>query len=198
MTMAGYKDICGQRFGRLVAVESADASRFQWLCRCDCGATNVVRGSNLLSGNTRSCGCLRVGVTKHGYANTSTYKIWVMMRQRCGNPRDSGYPLYGARGITVCARWHSFDAFLADMGPRPSPKHSIDRIDNDGPYSLDNCRWATPTEQARNSRRNRFIEHAGHTLCLSAWAEKTGLDSAKIWARIYRLGWTVERALTTP
>ena len=124
---------------------------------------------------------------------TPEYSIWVAMRARCrGNHRN-----YGARGITVCERWNSFANFLADMGPRPSKDHSIDRINNDGNYEPGNCRWATHQQQMRNRGCNRYLTHNGETLMLVEWAERTGLLPHTILTRISR-GWTIADALTSP
>jgi hypothetical protein len=124
------------------------------------------------------------------------YDAWHMCIQRCENPNNPGYKTYGARGIRVCHRWHSFENFFADMGPRPSPRHSIDRIDNDGDYEPGNCRWATPAEQARNRRTNRMIEFGGRTMCISDWAAEIGISCGSLMRRLDL--WGVERALTTP
>lgn len=119
------------------------------------------------------------------------------MLQRCYYPAHKDYHRYGGRGITVCARWReSFENFLADMGPRPSPQHSIDRIDNDGPYSPENCRWATGAEQGRHKCSNRVISALGKTMTLIEWGEVTGIAHELIRARIDRLGWTAEAAVT--
>lgn len=124
------------------------------------------------------------------------YNSWSNARRRCHNPGHSQFPSYGARGIIMCDRWRkSFSAFLADMGRRPSPDHSIDRIDNDGNYEPGNCRWATAAEQANNKRNNVFIEAHGERLSLHEWASKTGLKYGTIRIRLFR-GFTPEQAVT--
>lgn len=123
------------------------------------------------------------------------YNAWASMKSRCGNPHDPGYARYGGRGIGVCERWRaSFASFLADMGPRPSPRHSLERRDNNGPYCPENCLWATAVEQARNRRNTRFLTV---TLPVAAWAERTGLRYKTFWRRL-DLGMTPETAVTRP
>ena len=136
---------------------------------------------------------------KHGLALTPEYKAWQQMRLRCTDPTHHAYPAYGGRGIFVCARWlESVENFIADMGPKPSPAHELDRFpNNDGGYEPGNCRWATRSENARNRRSNRLVEHAGETLPLAAWAERYGITGQLIGKRI-KLGWSVARAITTP
>lgn len=153
------RDLTGQRFGRLVAQEVAGRVRRAaiWLCRCDCGQTTQVHHSNLLQGCSKSCGCLRREVTRansttHGQSGRSPeYQSWASMLARVRSTRGRRDTDYRQRGITVCERWHSFENFLADMGPRPAGR-SLDRIDNDGNYEPSNCRWATASEQVRNRR----------------------------------------------
>lgn len=128
----------------------------------------------------------------------SEYRTWSSMRSRCRNPKSQDYAMYGGRGIAVCERWNSFAAFLSDMGQKPTPKHSIDRIDGDGNYEPSNCRWATPKEQASNWRyRNRRLEFRGETLSLDDWAARIGLTRESLRDRL-NTGWSAERALTTP
>ena len=155
-------DITGQRYGRLTAVQDVGRTKYGtrlWECRCDCGATTQVQVGTLRYGNTTSCGCLRRDVgganTKsHGHATkglSPTYRCFNGMKARCNNPKNRSYKDYGGRGITVCARWSNFVNFLADMGEKPAGK-TLDRKNVNGNYEPDNCRWATPKEQALNRR----------------------------------------------
>jgi len=135
---------------------------------------------------------------RHGWSKTSTYGIWCKLRERCENPKNPSYPSYGGRGIFVCSRWSEFKNFLADMGERPTPKHSLDRINNDGPYSPENCRWVgTAREQRSNCRDNRFLTHRGLKLTVSEWARRVGVDVDTLLFRL-NSGWAIEDALTRP
>jgi hypothetical protein len=155
------KDIAGQRFGRLVAIEpTGDRAHGHvlWRCRCDCGAMTVVRGTALRSRSTLSCGCYQrdvtlARITKHGDVRTPEYQAWRGIIQRCYNPGSSGYHNYGGRGVTMCDAWrHDYPAFLAHIGRKPSPRHSVDRIDNEKGYEPGNVRWATMKEQLTHTR----------------------------------------------
>lgn len=126
------------------------------------------------------------------------YHVWHEMRDRCGAPSHPQFANYGGRGIAVCERWASFDNFLADMGPRPSRAHSVDRTDNDGPYSPENCRWATRTQQNSNRRNCIFVEVAGELVTLKEACRRLGLTYRPIGKRIKNLGWPVSLALSTP
>jgi hypothetical protein len=139
--------------------------------------------------------------THHGHTSgghrSPEYIAWAHLLDRCRNPKNRKYPSYGGRGITVCERWNSFPNFLADMGLRLSPKHSLDRIENDGPYNKANCRWATKAEQNRNKRTNRHVPVAGKSLCLVDAARLAGLSLGTLRMRLEH-GWPLERALHAP
>lgn len=206
--MSKHVDVTGQKFGRLLVVGKAGiavsigkrARRVSlWLCRCDCGAEMTVRLGNLKSGNTSSCGCQRSDhqwMASHRMSGTPTYARWRAMVQRCVNPNSNTWERYGGRGITVCERWRSFDAFYADMGD-PPPGMTIERIDNDSGYSPENCRWATSTEQVRNRRVTTLLEYDGVTKPLADWADDLGVHYTVLHFRLKR-GWSVEKAVTTP
>lgn len=163
-----------------------------WSCRCSCGNT-VNYGSIRLANGVQNCGCVRRA--KRERMKLPEYGIWKGMVARCASPHL--WPRYAGRGITVCDRWRSFENFYADMGPRPSMSHSIDRIDNDGHYEPENCRWATQCQQTRNFVRNRILTHEGVSAPLIEWSERTGISAISLSHRLSR-GWSVTRALTTP
>ncbi len=155
-------DIAGQRFGRLVAIREngrGSSRETLWLCRCDCGAEITTSGTALRTGHTSSCGCAKreqasALMTTHGRHGTRAYRSWQAMHQRCSNPKTEGYEYWGGRGIRVCERWQTFENFYADMGDPPAG-YSLDRIAVDGNYEPGNCRWASATTQARNTRRSK-------------------------------------------
>lgn len=137
-----------------------------------------------------------MGVTSHGMSNTATYRSWGAMVQRCTNPKNPAYHDYGGRGITCCARWMSFENFLADMGVKPDGL-TLERKDNDGHYDVGNCRWATRAEQNRNSRHCRLLTHGGETLRIGEWAKRLGISEPKLRDRLNK-GWPLDKALTLP
>jgi hypothetical protein len=198
----------GQQFTRWTVKAPAKAGKLnntRWLCACQCGKERVVDQASLLRGMSRSCGCIFTkerraeSAKKHGGRKLPEYRVWTHMKARCTNPRDNSYSRYGGRGIKVCDRWlNSFENFLSDMGLRPSSAHSIDRVDNDGNYTPRNCVWATKQVQCRNQRTNHKITFATQTLVLTDWASKIGISAPTLRHRLGILGWSVERALTTP
>ena len=196
----------GQVFGRLTAISKSPNytnGDYSWLFRCDCGTEKYIVIHGVIYGHVKSCSCLSREVTvktltTHGMIRTAEYRAWCHLRERCLNPNDISYHNYGGRGIKVCERWKdSFQNFIDDIGRKPSPKHSIDRINNDGDHCPDNCRWATRKEQINNRRVSRFVEFAGERLTVSQWSEKTGFGYGTILFRL-RLGWSAEDALTKP
>jgi hypothetical protein len=197
-------DHTGRRYGRLF-VEKIDPERYgRWICLCDCGTRKSI-GAKSLGRSTRSCGCLSRELTSkrnathghsRGYRRSPTFAIWHQMRARCENRKSEKFPRYGGRGIVVCERWKRFENFLADMGERP-PKMSIERIDNDGPYSPENCRWATSMEQGSNTSTNRLLTVRGVTLHLTEWSRRMGVRHQLISRRLQR-GWSEEAAVLTP
>lgn len=197
-------DLVGKRFGKLVALELAEINRHRqakWKCKCDCGRTTITLRTALTQGRTRSCGCLwrakiSKGNPKHGYAGTSIYQLWGSMIERCTNPKSTSFENYGGRGITVCKRWKSFVNFFADMGEKPAGR-MLERKNNDGDYSPDNCVWVTRSEQNRNTRRTRRFEIGGVVKCLTDWASEFGINRETLSSRIKR-GIPFEKALTEP
>lgn len=160
-------------------------------CRCVCGKEKSVHSANLRSGKSTGCGCnagakITKSKTRHGLSDSPEHVAWMHIRKRCGDPADPSYGNYGGRGIFVCARWQkSFEEFISDMGRRPSPKYSIERINNDGPYSPENCRWATRKEQSINKRNNIHVMYKGTEKLLVVVAEETGIPAATLYTRYY-------------
>lgn len=203
-----FINLTGRKFGRIRVVSFAgkfgNRPRSFWNCVCDCGNHKVINGGSLPCKNgTRSCGCIgRESTSKrsrtHGMTRTPTWVSWQSIIQRCYDPKSSNYPRYGSRGIRMCERWrNSFESFLEDVGIRPSLKHSIDRINNDGNYEPENCRWSTDREQSRNRSTNKNITFNGKTQCVRAWEIEMNLKPSTIHARIKR-GWSIERSISTP
>ncbi len=179
-------ELAGQKFGSLTATHYAGNNA--WECICDCGVTKVIPSIALRRGLVKSCGCKRGEMisahrTTHGMSRTPTYETWCKMIARCTKKNAVQYKYYGGRGITVCDRWLSFENFLTDMGVRPEGT-SLDRIDNDGNYEPDNCRWATQTEQCNNTRRSVIYE--GKTI--KEWATILGISYAAVSWRLRKFG----------
>lgn len=190
----GYKvrDLTGQKFGRLTALDFShrDGWNYYWKCQCDCGNVVYVHNGSLLSKNrgTKSCGCWnRESASKrnktHGMTKTKIHHAWYTMLQRCDNPKATGYYNYGGRGIRVCLEWYDFAQFYADMGDRPSG-HCLDRIDNDGNYCKENCRWVTHRQNHNNKRTNKPITHNGQTKTGAEWGRLLGIPKSTIRNRL--------------
>ena len=205
-----FKDRTGIVVGRLTIAGLSEMRKIGkswrsfWKCVCSCGKEVVLQGSNLASGNTRSCGCLReetrkFNTWKHGKTRTKIHSTWMNMIRRCHDENNPAFKDYGGRGITVCERWrNSFENFFADMGEPTTIKHTLDREDNDAGYSKSNCRWATSKQQSRNSRHNVHVEFNGEIMCISEWAEKLGMKMHTLYNRLFILGWDKTRAFTEP
>lgn len=189
-------DITGQKYGRLLVLSVIhQKGKVRWRCLCDCGKEHITSSSFLINGNVKSCGCLNRELTmernfKHGMTHTPEHKSWVGIIQRTTSNRLPCANRYINRGITVCDSWrHSFQQFYKDMGARPSPEHSIDRINNNGNYEPNNCRWATPREQANNRSTNIMVEIEGEVRTIKEWSRFVGISSSIVYHRIYR-GWS--------
>lgn len=201
-----YENLQGRRFGRLTVVEYLGSDKgcgSLWLCECACGTTKVIRARNLKEGTVQSCGCLNKEklserVSSHGKSSTRIYRIWKAMNHRCYKSYDSAYQNYGGRGITVCDEWRSdFQAFYNwSMANGYSDEASIDRIDNNGNYSPENCRWVGRDVQSNNKRNNLYLTYNGRTQTITEWSREIGINSSTLRKRI-RDGWSVERTLTT-
>lgn len=202
--MAPKRDLTGKKFGRLTVIRELPERKNHsvlWLCRCECGNKVKVKSSNLNSGNSQSCGCLRVEHSikahqTHKSSDTKLFAVWCSMRFRCNNPNDKSYHNYGARGIRVCDEWtNSFSSFYNwALSNGYNDGLTIDRINNDGNYEPSNCRWTSRKVQGNNSRKNRLITIDNETKTLSQWCEQLGLRYQTIEMRLYR-GWDERRAL---
>lgn len=201
-------ELVGQVFDRWTVVSRAENTpqgQAMWTCRCECGVEKTLKSIVLRRGLSKSCGCWKLEMlversTKHGHGPASgyspTYSTWAAMVKRCTNPNAPTYYRYGGRGIEVCERWRDFVNFLADMGEKPDGM-TLDRVDNEGHYGPDNCRWATMKVQGRNRSNNHVITFRGETRCLSEWAETVGINLATLKDRLEN-GWAIEEAFSTP
>ena len=200
-------NLTGQRFGKLTVLTFKGRYNHQtwWHCKCDCGKDVVTSTNRLKNGQTKSCGCYnremtKLKNTKHGSSNSPLYKVWRGMINRCKYPGTKNYDRYGGRGIRVWEEWeNSFDLFSKwAIQNGYSEKLTIDRIDNDGNYTPQNCRWVSWKVQARNRSNNHLLELNGVNKPLTEWAEQYNIDYAIVRERINNLGWNVEEAITTP
>lgn len=178
----------GKKYGRLTVLSESKTKYGTFVCQCDCGNTTEVFSSNLSRNHTTSCGCYRIEVSKavnttHGMRHTDEYTAWYSMKQRCYDINCEAYKDYGGRGIRVCARWfESFENFYADMGDKPSKRHSLDRFpDTNGDYEKSNCRWGTKRQQAQNRRYNVKVTYRGEVMVLSEFARRFNISGTKAY-----------------
>ena len=203
-----WREVVGHKFNRLTILKEIGRKDNKIIveCVCECGGMIKTRKTSVTSGITKSCGCLyREGrkraaslIFKHGMCDTITYRSWANMKTRCNKSNHSGYKNYGARGIKVCEDWVTFENFYKDMGDRPSSKHSIERIDNNGNYEPSNCRWATTIEQCNNTRKNIEIEFYGTKLTIAEWSRVLNLPYYLLRNRLNTLKWSVFKSFMTP
>jgi hypothetical protein len=195
----------GQRYGALTVIGFSERRRghVYWKTMCECGKPKEVSTTNLLNGSVSSCGCVTSLIrsarkTTHGMTKTTEYKSWLCMKERCSNKSNPEFSSYGGRGITVCENWtDSFERFFDDMGEKPSPSHSIDRINVNGNYEPSNCRWATMREQLNNKQNTLFLTIDGETKCFTDWLPACKAGRVLTWIRIFRLGWSHKDAVFT-
>ena len=197
--MGSFDDLTGNKYGRLTVIRRVPNmnGHTMWLCKCECETEISVAARHLKSGDTRSCGCYRKeAMASHFMSKTRLYKIWSNMKTRCNNPQNKRYTDYGARGIRVCNEWNSnFDSFYNwSMSSGYSDSLTIDRINVNGNYEPDNCRWITKAEQNSNKRNTVFITYNGITETMAWWANKLNLYKATISKR-HRKGWSDEECL---
>ena len=194
-------DLTGQKFGRLTVISFShmDISISKWLCKCECGTERILIGSSLKNGTTKSCGCLRKeritsSLTIHDKSRTSIHNLWVAMRQKCDNKNNKYYVDNGGRGIKVCDRWHIFENFYEDMGDKPTDIHMLSRLDNNGDFSSDNCKWISLEEHVKNRKNRRELNFDSKIHSIAEWSIISGTRPTTIQARLKR-GWSHEEAV---
>lgn len=210
MTGRAMANLKGHRFGNLVVLSLSHKERREysygwmtivfWNCQCDCGGVRTIPTARLRSGASTSCGCakskkLKEAHTIHGGTNKPEYRVWSHIKGRCNNPKDKAFRNYGGRGVMVCDRWNdSFEAFLEDVGERPTSRHQLDRTNNNGNYEPGNVRWVLPSVNCRNKRNNCMLTYMGSDRTLAEWAEIVPSPYGTIASRM-RKGWPPEEVL---
>lgn len=204
----GPKDMSGKKFGRLTAVEYSHSDKYGkafWLCLCDCGNTAIVSGDKLRREKTKSCGCLqaekrRMGIHRtHGLSETRLYSIWCNMKARCNNPKVDSFKYYGAKGITVCDSWRKFENFFKWANETGyNDGLTIERIDVNGDYKPENCKWIKPEEQSLNKTNSHHLTISGNKKTIKEWSSESGIKYDTIERRINAYGWSAESAVTVP
>ena len=199
--MSNLKDLTGQTFGRLTVIERAENNKYnqaRWKCSCECGNITIVQSANLIKGTTKSCGCLKKEI-QHHKSNTRLFSIWASMKKRCYNPKHNHYDRYGGRGIAMCEDWQnnflSFYNWALTNGYNDNL--TIDRIDNNGNYCPENCKWNTKKDQVRNRSCTRLLTYNGKTQSIAQWADEIGIKYSTLSTRLRRNQWNVEKALKT-
>lgn len=189
-------DLTGRRYGRLVVLEDTGIRKNKsivWKCECDCGKIVFPTARHLSIGNTTSCGCSRI---KHGYAGTRIFSIWRGMKERCDNKNSRSYKNYGGRGISICDEWYDIDTFYSwAMSSGYADDLTLDRIDVNGNYEPDNCKWSTDIEQHNNRNDNIYYERDGKNQSIAMWCRELGIKKGTVYRRIQR-GWDIWDALT--
>ena len=175
----------GDKYNKLTAIKFVEIrKRYQyWLFKCNCGNEKIISVSKVKSEHTKSCGCLKGGIVKHGMSKSLIHSVWRSMNARCSNPNQKGYKNWGGRGITVCEEWMKFENFYRDMGDVPKNK-SLDRIKNNLGYCKSNCKWSNSEEQANNRRNNVFLTYGGKKQTIAEWARELEIDYKTFWGRI--------------
>lgn len=190
----------GQQFGRLTVIRYSHrdqkARLSYWICQCSCGNQKIAASKLLLGGKVKSCGCLKPGKWFEAWRNRA-YRSWDMMIARCYNEKHIAFHKYGAKGITVCDSWRSFDGFYKDMGDRPEHT-TLDRIDNSKGYEPGNCRWATQDIQHKNRSVTVNVEYEGELMTLTELSMKVGIPRSVLYGRIMQCGWSVAEAISVP
>lgn len=208
--MGRINDLTGKKFNRLTAVKLAyldknNKNRAYWVFKCDCGNEKILSGALVKHGTQKSCGCLQKEAVqksnkKHGEAGTKLYYVWTAMKQRCNNINNKEYKNYGGRGIKVCEEWEKSNGYITfrnwALQHGYKNKLTLDRIDNDGDYTPDNCRWITARENCNNKSNNHILMYKGQKHTLSEWEDIVGLNQRILWKRLKR-GWSIEKTLTT-
>lgn len=208
--MSNPLELSGEKFGKLLVLKRVESDRLgksQWLCKCDCGNEHITTGSRLAHNKVKSCGCIQKEVarskkTKHGLSSHKLYSIRKEMISRTTNPKNKRYEKYGGRGIKVCDEWLDKESGLINfynwsMKNGYKEGLSIDRINNDGDYKPSNCRWTTNDTQANNKTTSKYVTYNGKTQTIKEWSDELGYSRSLIADRL-RLGWDVEKTLTTP
>ncbi len=200
-----FQDITGRKFGRYIVISYQGKNLHNqslWACVCTCGSKKIVTGFKLKNGGLKSCGCYKKEMAgrqriTHGLTNCSEHISWMKLKERCLNPKSPAFKNYGGRGIKVCSRWlHSFSNFFEDMGKKPTSRHSIDRINNDGDYEPLNCKWSTSKEQA-NNRRSHEVRWNGKQIALLNLCRENNIKQSIVHKRLQR-GWSLEDAILKP